>query len=86
MVLTIETKPSAITGLSLMEAPRCTPLKVIEITGNDWTRSRLSSMGILPGATVMVIQNNKGGPLLLKVKGSRVALGKKIADMIKVGL
>jgi Fe2+ transport system protein FeoA len=43
-------------------------------------------MGILPGATVMVIQHNKGGPLLLKVKGSRVALGKKIAEMVKVGL
>jgi Fe2+ transport system protein FeoA len=84
MSVNVDTKPSATTSVPLVEATQGSPLTVIEITANDWTRSMLSNLGILPGVTVIVIQSNKGGPLLIIVKGSRVALGRDIASTIYV--
>lgn len=45
---------------------------------------RLADMGILPGESLKVLQNQGHGPVTIYVKGTRVALGHKIAEAIEV--
>ena len=44
---------------------------------------RLAELGLTPGVSLRVVQD-AGGPLLLSVRNSRVALGRGIADKLKV--
>lgn len=46
---------------------------------------RLSEMGFTPGTQVRVVQD-AGGPMLLSVRGSRVALGRDLAGRMWVEL
>ena len=44
---------------------------------------RLTELGLTPGVTLSIIQDN-GGPLLISVRGSRIAIGREMADQIQV--
>ncbi|HVM70781.1 MAG TPA: ferrous iron transport protein B [Anaerolineales bacterium] len=46
--------------------------------------SRLAAMGFTPGAAISVIRSSDHGPLLVSLRGSRVALGQGEADHIFV--
>lgn len=46
---------------------------------------RLLEMGLTPGAEVRIVQD-AGGPMLLSVRGSRVALGRDLAERMWVEL
>lgn len=45
---------------------------------------RIEEMGMRPGKTVEVLNNESSGPLLLKVDESRIALGRGLAMKIMV--
>ena len=47
--------------------------------------SRLLAMGFVPGETVEVCRNMAHGPLLVGIKGSRVMLGRGMAEKMAVG-
>jgi len=44
---------------------------------------RLLELGLTPGVELRVVQDN-GGPMLISVRGSRVALGRDLADNLWV--
>ena len=44
---------------------------------------RLTELGLTPGVELSVIQDN-GGPLLITVRGSRIAIGRDMANKIQV--
>lgn len=46
-------------------------------------RRRLAELGLTPGVEMVVLQNN-GGPLLLSVRDSRLALGRGMAAKVEV--
>ncbi|MEZ0397202.1 MAG: FeoA family protein [Anaerolineales bacterium] len=46
--------------------------------------NRLASLGFTPGAAVEVVQNFGRGPLIVSVRGTRVALGRGEAAKILV--
>jgi Fe2+ transport system protein FeoA len=46
--------------------------------------SRLLAMGFVPGETVTVCRNAAHGPLVVGVKGSRIMLGRGMAEKIAV--
>lgn len=46
-------------------------------------KRRLAEMGLTPGVEMVVLQNN-GGPLLLSVRDSRLALGRGMAAKVDV--
>jgi ferrous iron transport protein A len=46
--------------------------------------NRLASLGFTPGAEVNMTQNNGRGPLIVTVRGTRVALGRVEAAKIMV--
>lgn len=77
--------PGAPAVFPLTEAPLGVPLRVKAIMGGCQAQARLASLGILPGEEVTVLQRSNSGPLLLEVKGARVALGRGISLKITVG-
>ncbi len=54
------------------------------IEGGRQLRSRLASLGLLPGAELEVIQNSGQGPFVIAVKGSRIVIGRGMASRIAV--
>ena len=57
-------------------------VKIVEFQGGTQLKNRLSDMGISIGQQVEVL--NRGGPIIVSVKGSRVALGKGLAQKVMV--
>ena len=45
---------------------------------------RLEALGLTEGAKITILNNNKKGALTARVRGTRFALGKRIADHIEV--
>lgn len=54
------------------------------INGGRGMRSRLFSMGFVPGTAFTVLSRNGGGPVLVRVKDSRLAIGRGMAQKIIV--
>lgn len=51
--------------------------------GNALNR-RLVSLGFTPGVDVEIVQNFGRGPMIVKVRGTRIALGRGEAEKISV--
>ena len=54
------------------------------VTAGRGLRARLAAMGLVPGAEVLMVKNQGGGPAVVEVKGSRLALGRGMARKIRV--
>ena len=57
---------------------------LIDIKGGRGIRSKLYSMGLVPGATLTVLNQNRSGPIMVAVKDSRLAIGLGMARRIIV--
>lgn len=53
-----------------------------QLDGGHKFISRLATMGFTPGVRVTIVRNNEKGPLLVKIRGSQVALGLGEAQQI----
>ncbi|HKK49337.1 MAG TPA: FeoA family protein [Alkalispirochaeta sp.] len=60
------------------------PVVVARLDGGDGFRSKVISMGLVPGNTVTVRSSGKRGPLLVQINGSRVGIGREVAERIMV--
>jgi ferrous iron transport protein A len=58
--------------------------KVVQLQGGRGLLSRMASLGFTPGAEVTVLQNFGRGPLIVRVRDARVALGRGEAAKIFV--
>ncbi len=58
-------------------------VKLVKITTGHKLRHRLTELGLTPGTELEVMQD-QGGPLLLSVYNSRLALGRSMAHKIMV--
>ena len=58
-------------------------VQVVEVVGGQRLRRRLRELGFTPGARVRVLQDH-GGPLLLAIGNSRLAMGRGMAHKILV--
>jgi ferrous iron transport protein A len=71
---------------SLLPLTLATPgeeLTLVTINGGDTIRHRLTELGLVPGIDFRVLQS-EGGPLLLAVRDSRLAIGRGMAHKILV--
>jgi len=68
--------------LSTVERGR--KVTIADIAGGFGFAKRLSAMGILPGASVEVVQGSSRGPVVVRVMESKVVLGRGIARRIMV--
>jgi ferrous iron transport protein A len=57
---------------------------VLAIHGDRQVTSRLASLGLTPGVQVDMLRNYGHGPLIISVRGTRVALGRGEASKIEV--
>ena len=59
-------------------------VKIASIEGGHPIQSRLAALGLFPNVEVQILNRPRGGPLLVMVKGSRLALGRGLSSMIMV--
>jgi ferrous iron transport protein A len=57
---------------------------VTGLVGGHGLLSRMASLGFTPGAEVTMVQNYGRGPVIVLVRGGRVALGRGEARKIQV--
>jgi len=70
--------------MTLAEAPRDVPLRVSGVTCGCGVHTKLAAMGILPGETIKIVHREDGGPIVLEVKGTRVAIGRGVGLKVMV--
>lgn len=57
---------------------------VCGVHGGHARRGHLMNLGIVPGVPVRVVQAGMRGPMILEVLGSRIMLGRGLAEAIEV--
>lgn len=57
---------------------------LVRISGGRGIRSKLYSMGLVPGSSFTVLSRGRGGPVMLRVKDARLAIGQGMAQKILV--
>ena len=57
---------------------------VIGVRAGWGLQRRLADMGLTPGVQIRVINSQMSGPVLIELRGSRVALGRGVAQKIIV--
>lgn len=70
--------------LSLGDIPTGSKALVCSLTGGRSHSTRLASLGLTSGVEVDVMQNYGRGPLILSVRGVRLAIGRSEAQKILV--
>ena len=70
---------------SLAEVPVDFTGIVRDLSGDAKRRQRLVSLGFTPGALIQVLRTGDSGPMLVSIRGSRVALGLDEAGLVEVG-
>jgi ferrous iron transport protein A len=71
-------------GVSLSTVGNGESVRIKQIESGHTLLSRLASLGFTPGTQLRVIQNRGRGPLIVSVRGARVALGRGEAAKILV--
>lgn len=70
-------------AFSLSQTASGQTVRLVRIEAGKKLKHRLTELGLTPGVSLTVIQDN-GGPLLVSVRDSRVALGRGMADKMLV--
>ncbi len=68
---------------TLLSTPLRQPVQLERINAGGRLAHRLTELGLTPGVELSIIQDN-GGPLLISVRGSRIAIGRGMAQKIQV--
>ncbi len=58
--------------------------RVVSVAGGCGVQMRLASLGVLPGQKLKLLKASKAGPIMISVKGSKIALGRGITSKIIV--
>ena len=58
-------------------------VRLVSIDAGKKLTHRLTELGLTPGVELLLVHDS-GGPLLLSVRDSRVAIGKGMADKLQV--
>jgi Fe2+ transport system protein FeoA len=70
--------------MSLSMASPGEEVRLLGVRGGWGVKRRLADMGLTPGETLRIVQADSSGPLLVAVRGSRLALGRGMAHKIMV--
>ena len=57
---------------------------VARVTGGRDLAARLAAMGLTAGTEIIVLQNRGFGPMLARVRDTRIALGRSQAGLVTV--
>jgi ferrous iron transport protein A len=81
---TMQSKMAVEGAVSLGHAQTGWSVQIRRMEGGHQFLSRLASLGFTPGARLKVVQNYGRGPIIVKVRDTRVALGRGEAEKIVV--
>lgn len=70
--------------LSMINIGEKVTIKYLALEHN--LKKRLEAMGLLPGTELIIISNNLNGSFIVKVKGSKLILGKSVTNKIYVNV
>ena len=59
-------------------------VRLVAVDAGRGLQGRLAAMGLVPGVEIEVLRNSMHGPFLIAVKGSRIMLGRGMAQKIMV--
>ncbi len=59
------------------------PVKLVSVNAGQGLVQRLADLGLTPGVEITVMQSH-GGPLMISVRDSRLALGRGMAHKVRV--
>ena len=68
--------------LTSMQAGR--RVRFVAVEAGHGLQGRLAAIGLVPGVEIEVLWNSMHGPFLIAVKGSRIMLGRGMAQKIMV--
>ena len=71
-------------GMPLAMARPGEMVTVIGVRAGWGLQRRLADMGLTPGVQIRVINSQMPGPVLIDLRGSRVALGRGVAQKVMV--
>ena len=71
--------------MKLLDAPKNQTVIIVEYEGGKGVGFKLRQLGLCPGREVRVLRYAPlGGPVMIDIGGRSVALGRGIADRVKV--
>jgi ferrous iron transport protein A len=70
--------------LPLKNASQGDVVRLVDIRGGARLQHRLAEMGLTPGMEFEIVANNRGGPCVVLVKGTRMMIGRGMIDKIFV--
>ena len=70
--------------MTLKEIPKGKSVVVRQINTNEQTRRRLRTLGMLSGTPIEVVQRKQNRTLVIRLRGTRFALGKELSEQIEV--
>jgi len=70
--------------MPLSMVPSGTRVILVGIKGGRGLARRLTAMGLVPGEELEVLEGGLGGPMMVRVKGIRMALGRGAAHKVLV--
>lgn len=70
--------------MPLTAAPELATVIVEALDGGHAFRARVLAMGLAPGTEALVLQNHGRCPVMLRVGGTQVAIGRGAANRIRV--
>jgi len=70
-------------GRPLASVPEGEQVRLGAVEAAAGLRARLAAMGLVPGVQVRVMRNSGSGPVVVEVKGTRLALGRGMAVRIR---
>ena len=68
----------------LSRQPAGHPLRLVSVEAGRMLAARLAAMGLLPGTRLNLVRQTGRGPVVVAVKGTRIALGRGMADKVIV--
>ena len=69
---------------SLSEIRSGQKVRLVSVEAGHGLTHRLISMGLLPNVEITVVKNSHPGPFVINVKGSKIMLGRGMANKIMV--
>lgn len=77
-------KSSCPSCICLNQVESNTEVELLELCNSKHLNKKLKAMGLTAGITLRVIHNEKDGPVVLNVRGSKLALGHGMSQKIFV--
>ena len=84
MMVTPDNQSDQKSPLPLKMTSQGDTVQLVNIRGGVRLQHRLAEMGLTPGMEFEIVANNRGGPCVVLVKGTRMMIGRGMIDKIFV--